>query len=201
MSFKNIQFSLIPLCGALALSGISIANAAGMHSDGHGHGAMATQSAEGHGGHALPFGAPPAKGVKADRTIHIVATDNRFDLPSLKVKAGETLRFVIENRGQLLHEFNLGSPKMHREHQKQMATMMSHGMLTPTGISTSKHGMAMDHDDPNSVLVSPGQTAEILWTFNAAKGLEFACNLPGHYQAGMMGEIDVVPDKQVKVKH
>ena len=46
----------------------------------------------------------------------------------------------------------------------------------------------MKHDDPNSVLVEPGKTAELTWTFSKAGALEFACNLPGHYQAGMVGE-------------
>jgi uncharacterized cupredoxin-like copper-binding protein len=49
----------------------------------------------------------------------------------------------------------------------------------------------MKHDDPNSVLVEPGKTAELTWTFTKASGLEFACNIPGHYQAGMVGKLNV----------
>ncbi len=49
----------------------------------------------------------------------------------------------------------------------------------------------MKHDDPNSVLLEPGKTAEIVWTFNETTSLEFACNVPGHYQAGMVGDLDV----------
>ena len=41
------------------------------------------------------------------------------------------------------------------------------------------------------VLVAPGKTAELTWTFKQATGLEFACNLPGHYQAGMVGKLNV----------
>jgi uncharacterized cupredoxin-like copper-binding protein len=52
-------------------------------------------------------------------------------------------------------------------------------------------GHAMQHDDPNSVLVAPGKTAELTWTFSKATRLEFACNIPGHYQAGMVGKLTV----------
>ena len=87
---------------------------------------------------------------------------------------------------------------MHAEHQKEMMTMMEHGMLTATGMNhdmmkMDHSGMGMSghvHDDPNSVLVEPGKTQEIVWKFVAATGLEFACNVPGHYESGMMGEIE-----------
>ncbi|MNP67044.1 Copper binding protein, plastocyanin/azurin family [compost metagenome] len=91
---------------------------------------------------------------------------------------------------------------MHAEHQKDMQHMQDMGMLTPTGMShdMSKmnhampgmdHGQMMKHDDPNSVLVEPGKTAELTWTFSEATRLEFACNIPGHYQAGMVGKLTV----------
>ena len=51
----------------------------------------------------------------------------------------------------------------------------------------------MKHDDPNSVLVEPGKSAELTWTFAKATRLEFACNIPGHYQAGMVGQLTVQP--------
>jgi uncharacterized cupredoxin-like copper-binding protein len=52
-------------------------------------------------------------------------------------------------------------------------------------------GMDMSHDDPNSVLVEPGKTAELVWTFDTDATLEFACNVPGHYEAGMVGPITI----------
>ena len=77
--------------------------------------------------------------------------------------------------------------------------MMDHGMLTPTGIDHammkmdhSKMGMPqMKHDDPNAVLVAPGKTGELVWTFPRDARLEFACNIPGHYQTGMVGRITI----------
>jgi uncharacterized cupredoxin-like copper-binding protein len=149
------------------------------------------------GGH-VDFGhAAPAS--QATRTVELTLGDMYFEPKSLQVKAGETVHFVLVNKGQLLHEFNLGDAAMHAEHQQEMLKMQQSGMLTPTGMSHqgmdhgTMTGMAMKHDDPNSVLVAPGKTAELTWTFAKANDLEFACNIPGHYQAGMVGKLAVTP--------
>lgn len=149
-------------------------------------------------GQTLSFGhAAPA--AQATRTVEVTLGDMFFEPKVVQVKAGETVRFVLINKGQLLHEFNLGDAAMHAEHQKEMLAMQQSGMLMPTGINheamdhgAMKNGMAMKHDDPNSVLVEPGKTAELTWTFSKASDLEFACNIPGHYQAGMVGKINIV---------
>ena len=52
-------------------------------------------------------------------------------------------------------------------------------------------GLRLEHGDPNSVLLEPGESKELVWTFTKAGSLEFACNLPGHYEVGMMGKIVV----------
>ena len=146
----------------------------------------------------------PAPAASATRTVEINMTDIAFAPTSLDVKAGETVRFVLVNKGQLLHEFNLGDAAMHAAHQKEMLQMQQSGMLTPTGMgrggmdhSSMGHGSmdmpGMKHDDPNSVLVEPGKTAELTWTFSKTDNLEFACNVPGHYQAGMVGQLKVAP--------
>jgi len=49
----------------------------------------------------------PAAAASATRTIEVQMTDMAFTPTSLEVKAGETVRFVLVNKGQLLHEFNL----------------------------------------------------------------------------------------------
>jgi uncharacterized cupredoxin-like copper-binding protein len=141
----------------------------------------------------LKFGhAAPA--TQASRTIELVLGDMYFDPKAVQVKAGETVRFVLVNKGQLLHEFNLGDAAMHASHQQEMLKMQQSGMLTPTGMKHHDMGhgsMEMKHDDPNSVLVEPGKTTELTWTFAKASNLEFACNLPGHYQAGMVGKLTI----------
>ncbi|WP_397452719.1 plastocyanin/azurin family copper-binding protein [Pseudomonas sp. NA-150] len=141
-------------------------------------------------GHAAPA-------AQATRTVEVTLGDLYFQPSSLRVKAGETVRFVLTNKGQLRHEFNLGSAAMHAAHQQEMLKMGMSGAPMPADASHSAmdHGSAgggMKHDDPNSVLVEPGKTAELTWTFTKVSDLQFACNFPGHYQAGMVGKVDIV---------
>ena len=167
---------------ALSVSGTAVADA------GHSHGPAIGQ---------------PGKASATTRTVEVVLRDNMFQPETIPVKRGETVRFVLRNEGQLLHEFNIGTAAMHAEHQKEMAMMMDHGMITPTSINHqmmkmdhTKMGMKpMKHDDPNSVLVEPGKTKELVWTFPNSGDLEFACNVPGHYEAGMVGRIKNVPGR------
>lgn len=139
-----------------------------------------------------------APAAKATRTVEVVLQDISFSPKAIDVKAGETVRFVLVNKGQLLHEFNIGDAAMHAAHQQEMLKMQASGMLTASGMGKMDHSAmghgdmgGMKHDDPNSVLVEPGKTAELTWTFTQATGLEFACNIPGHYQAGMVGKLTV----------
>ncbi len=157
------------------------------HTEDHAHGHADT----------LAFG-EPGNPDDVTRTIEIAMYDNYFEPESLEIQAGETVRFIVKNKGEFLHEFNIGTAAMHAEHQEEMMTMLEHGMLTATGIDHDM--MEMDHsgtgmsghvhDDPNSALVAPGATQELVWKFTEATGLEFACNVPGHYESGMMGDID-----------
>ncbi|WP_236235600.1 cupredoxin domain-containing protein [Pseudomonas faucium] len=137
----------------------------------------------------------PAPAAKATRTVEVVLKDIAFEPKSLQVKAGETVRFVLINQGQLPHEFNLGDKAMHAEHQKEMLAMQ--GKIFTAGMNHQgmDHGQmdhgAHGHDTGNTVLVQPGQRAELTWTFRKSAPIEFACNVPGHYQAGMVGPLTI----------
>jgi uncharacterized cupredoxin-like copper-binding protein len=157
---------------------------------GTGHGAGA-----GHG----PSNAAgePGKESEVSRTVTIDMTDNRYSIEEITVKAGETIRFVISNKGRLVHEFNIGTPDMHKGHQKEMMMMVDHGVLEADRINHARMkmdmggGRTMEHNDPNSILLEPGKSKAIVWTFSNAGTFEFACNVPGHYDAGMVGEVEV----------
>jgi len=142
-----------------------------------------------------------AAGKEADvtRTVTVVMRDTLFNKREIEIRPGETVRFILKNKGEFLHEFNIGSSYSHAKHQKEMIQMMEMGMLTPTGVDGAKMNMPrggignlpMVHADANSVLVKPGETKELTWKFIKFPNLEFACNLPGHYQAGMVGRFKV----------
>lgn len=156
------------------------------------------------------FGAR-GRAQEVKRTVDIVMRDNSYQPQRIQVRAGETVRFRVRNAGELLHEFNIGTAAMHQQHQREMQAMFDGGMMSATskdamaGMDHSKmpgmnhgamghggmnHGGApMSHDDPNAVLVNPGQTEEMVFKFTKATELEFACNIPGHYESGMVGNV------------
>jgi uncharacterized cupredoxin-like copper-binding protein len=112
---------------------------------------------------------------KSKRSIEIRMTDDmRFAPNQIQVKLGETVRLVAVNAGKVLHEIVIGTPKELNAH----AAMMK------------KHP-GMEHDEPYMAHVNPGQKGEIVWTFNRAGTFEFACLIPGHFEAGMIGRITV----------
>lgn len=113
---------------------------------------------------------------KAVRTIEINMTDDmRFTPDLIQVRQGETIRLVHLNDGEVMHEFVLGTQK----------DLDAHAALM-------KKFPGMEHDEPYMAHVGPGKTGEIVWTFNRAGTFDFACLLPGHYEAGMVGKIQVV---------
>lgn len=125
-------------------------------------------------GHANIIG-NPGRATEVNRIINVDMADNmRFTPAKIAVKKGETIRFVVKNSGQVRHEMVLGSLKELKEHAEQMR----------------KHP-EMEHDDPNQVQVDPGKTGEFIWKFTNAGTFDFACLQPGHFEAGMQGNVAV----------
>ncbi len=130
---------------------------------------------ERHGdGHADTVG-KPGDPEKISRTIDVEMSDTmRFSPANIKVKRGETIKFVLKNSGKLKHEMVLGSMKELKEHAALMQKFPE-----------------MEHADPNQVSVDPGKTGELVWQFNKAGTFDFACLQPGHFEAGMVGKVAV----------
>lgn len=150
---------------ALAAAG---ASASGTHAGGHAHG-------DSHGHDADSAIGQPGVAGKATRTIRIDMNDSmRFVPADVRVKQGETVRFVIKNSGQLKHELVLGTRKALEAHYEVM-----------------KKNPEMEHADPNMVTLAPGQSGEVVWQFTRAGRVDFACLQPGHYDAGMKGVVKV----------
>lgn len=115
----------------------------------------------------------------AKRTVRIDMLDTmRYTPDVVRVKLGETVRFVHRNRGKAMHEFVLGTRQELDEHAALMQKFPD-----------------MEHDEPYMAHVAPGKTGEIVWLFNRAGTFEFACLIPGHYQAGMVGRVIVADGK------
>ena len=173
---------VLALATALVALSAPAASAAGEHAGGHGHAAEIGQ---------------PGEPSEADRTVQVTMYDNYYEPEQIQVSEGETVRFVVTNAGDLVHEFNIGTAAMHSQHQEEMMMMVDHGVINGDHIDHEMmkmdmgDGQTMEHNDPNSVLLEPGHSGEIVWTFASDADLEFACNVPGHYEAGMMGDIEI----------
>lgn len=117
----------------------------------------------------------PGQAAEVTKTIHIEANDQmRLKFDSLDIKRGDVVKFIVKNAGQVPHEFAVGDEAFRREHQKEMKQQMA--------------GMAgMEHEDPNVVSLTPGETKTLIWRFDrlSTHNIIFACYVPGHYEAGM----------------
>ena len=160
-----MKFSKYLLSKSSALAGVAwlvasaAALAAGSHAGGHGDSAIGK----------------PGVASKVSRTIQVeMASGMRFKPAEIRVKKGETIRFVLKNTDAVKHEFSLGTEKELLEHYEVM-----------------KKFPDMEHDEPNKISLAPGKRGEVIWQFTKADTVNFACLHPGHFDAGMKGQVIV----------
>ena len=137
------------------------------------------------------------KESEVSRVVKVVMYDNYYEPSSFQIKAGETVKFEVENAGMLVHEFNIANKMMHMKHQPEMIKMAENGILLAFSIDKekmkkmAKMDKSMGHSHSNSVLLEPKQKGDIIWKFDNAVNIEVACNVPGHYQAGMIAKVNI----------
>jgi uncharacterized cupredoxin-like copper-binding protein len=153
--------------GVAALVALGIPALAGPGEPGHSHGKAGFSAGE------------PGNAKKPARIVPVTmketADGKMLYFPnSIDVKKGEQVRFVVTNAGEIPHEFVLASKADNDKHAELM-----------------KKYPEMEHDDPNSKTLQPKQKAEILWRFSKGGTFEFACLIPGHREAGMLGHVSV----------
>lgn len=142
--------------------------------------AWAAPGHEGHAGHGdsqATTAGRPGDPAQVSRTVDVQMDDAmRFTPAQVQVKAGETIRFLVVNKGKLPHEMVIGSMKELDEHAEMMRKMPD-----------------MKHAEPNQVNLGPGKRGAIVWTFDKPGTFAFACLVPGHKEAGMVGQLAVQP--------
>ena len=137
------------------------AMAGGTHGGGHGHDDEAIGK--------------PGVAAQVTRTVTVdMKDDMRFHASDIAAKKGETIRFIVKNVGKARHEMSLGTEKELLEHLEQM-----------------KKNPGMEHDEPSKITLDAGKQGEIVWQFTKAGTVNFACLMPGHYEAGMKGQVKV----------
>jgi len=159
------RLDVVTVCLLLAAgSGLALA-----HGDEHGAKAKTAVKAE-----QKPFGIA-GDPKRVSRTVTMDMSDRmRFTPAALEVKRGDTVRFVLHNKGKQLHEMVIGTMDELREHAALMQKFPD-----------------MEHDEPYMAHVKPGATQEIVWQFNRRGEFNYACLVAGHFEAGMVGKVTV----------
>ncbi len=153
--------TILGFCSSLVFAG-------GSHKDGHD-----SAHKDDVGGSSVGM---PADAKNATRVIKVTTKDSmRYEFSDqLDFKAGEIITFEVTNEGKIPHEFSVGDSAEQKEHQAMMRKMPG-----------------MTHQDGNTVTVKPGETKTLTWKFAADGKVVFACNIPGHFEAGMFAKANV----------
>ncbi|MGE0750977.1 MAG: plastocyanin/azurin family copper-binding protein [Variibacter sp.] len=128
--------------------------------------------------HGMFSAGEPGNPKKPARIVQITMREAEgkmlFVPKQIKVRKNEQIRLVIDNSGELDHEFVLATPEENAKHAEAM-----------------KKNPDMEHDDPNAKRVAPKKKDEIVWKFTKAGMFEYGCLIPGHREAGMIGTVVV----------
>ncbi len=119
----------------------------------------------------------PAPGIKPNKVAYVMLSDDMKITfkKEVKIEPNDVVQFVIMNTGKINHEFTIGSEKEQLEHREMMKKMGGQHM----------------HDSGNSVTVEPGKAKQLMWHFHGDNKVEFACNIPGHAEAGMKMDLNL----------
>ncbi|WP_065325647.1 plastocyanin/azurin family copper-binding protein [Tritonibacter mobilis] len=151
-------------------SSIAMAGPSGHGDESKGHGG---------GGHSdMMETGMPGKASQVNRMIMVTMSETDdgemiFTPSDFEIKKGETIRFMVTNKGELEHEFILDTLERNAMHKEAMAQQME------------------THQSPNAITLEPGEKGEIIWTFSNPGTFEVACLIPGHYESGMFGKVAV----------
>ena len=115
------------------------------------------------------------------RTIEVEMRDIAFEPDEVDVRAGETVRFVFTNVGEVKHDAFIGDEAAQEDHEMEMRD--------------EDEGGGMDHGDGGAeeegLTLDPGEEGELTHTFDEGDELLIGCHQPGHYEAGMTVSVNV----------
>ena len=106
-----------------------------------------------------------------DRDVSIRIEHSRFIPETIEVETGSTVRFTVVNDDPIDHEFIVGDSEIQKVHEE----------------GTERHHGAR----PGEISVPASATRETTYTFEDSGTLIYGCHLPGHYDYGMRGTIEI----------
>jgi uncharacterized cupredoxin-like copper-binding protein len=119
-------------------------------------------------------GAPRSLAASQPITVPVDVHDMAVAPAQTVFRVGQTYRFLVTNSGKATHEL----------------------VIEPAGAidqALTASGTTAEAEE-----IAPGQSKELLWTFTTPGQYQLACHQPGHFEAGMVHQIQVT-DKAVAV--
>jgi uncharacterized cupredoxin-like copper-binding protein len=115
------------------------------------------------------------------RDVHLSMVDNAYSPSTVDVEEGETVRFVFHNDGSVRHDAVIGDAATQDMHEQEVRAAGEGAQAAD----------AMSHGPVPAITIEPGQTGELVHTFDEAGRMFVGCHEPGHYDAGMQIAVDV----------
>jgi len=173
MNIRNITKQGLIL-SSLLFAFSSTANSSG--SEGHHPSGHDNHSSSHKDKHTASIVGAPASPNKASQVFKVTLLDSmRFEFDrKVDIHSGDIVTFEITNKGKIVHEFSIGSTEEQKAHGKMMRAMQN-----------------MKHQDGNTVSLEPGATKTLTWAFSGEEMAVIACNIPGHFEAGMFHNIEL----------
>ena len=135
-------------------------------------------------------GAAKSGPAGAVRTVDIVGTDDmKFNVTNISAKRGEQLRVRLISKGTL--------PKIAMAHNFVLLTLKASPIKFAEAAAQARAtdfipANMKDQVIANTALAGPGETVEVTFKVPAAAGsYPYLCTFPGHFAAGMRGNLVV----------
>lgn len=129
---------------------------------------------------------PSGAASPASQQVTVKGSEFKFDPNQFTWKANQPVQLVFQNTGSVDHELDLTAMPT-----KNVQLDLSQGGNIPADAKNT----AQQDAQAGKVLVyaGPGKQATVTFTPTQSGTYQFACNLPGHKEAGMVGTVTVQP--------
>jgi len=134
----------------------------------------------------LPVASPPIGQpgtAAAPRPVNVILRDYHFDPTPLHLYPGETIKLTVLNAGMVEHEFVLGDAAV------QSAWAQADAAATPAApFATAPPASAPAGTGGLRIILPSGGVTTVTYVVPDGQ-LLLLCNLPGHQERGMIGQI------------
>jgi azurin len=137
-----------------------------------------------------PAPAPASAPASGPRTVEIAGGDDmKYSVTTIPAKAGETLRIRLVSKGTLPKVAMAHNVVVLKPGSKQLDFVNAAAMARATDFIPAE---MKDQVLAATTLAGPGETVEVVFKVPAVEGnVPFVCTFPGHFAAGMRGNIVV----------